>query len=363
MKTLLKIIIVLIFLSFPICVYGDDLKIADSFDLSNIEDTVEDRADISFTSLIETILQGGDVIDLLKGDIKSLAFNQIDKTKNYVKIIIVIGIISALINIMSKDIKDKSVAELISLIGQVVILGIASVSFKNSIDVLKINIGNIVDIINSIIPLIITIITLGGTGATGGGSILLLGTEVVSWGINGIIVPLMIMGIILKIVNLISNKDILSKLSDLLIRGTSYALKFFAYAFTFLIGIERLSAGAISKSAGGLIKSLVKMVPVIGDIVGGTGEIALAAIYSIGNALGIAVIIVIIIACSIPLLEIGITALTYRILAAVLEPICDKTTIEVIDTIGEANLKVLSSLFIVNAMFVISSAILLCGMG
>lgn len=353
--------ILIFFFALLICVnvYGEE-DIVDRLDMDAVEKAVDENTELSFKELIKAVVSGEDISDIIKKDISGIVKKQLSQSRGSIRNIIVLGIICGLINILAQDINDRSVAELINLTGQIIILGIASVSLKNSVGLLQDCIESITDIINSAIPLIMTITVLSGRGVSAGGAILAMGTETVAKGIDAVVIPLLIMGAVLKIVNIISEREILDRLSELFIGATSWALKICAYAFVFIMGLERISGGAVGRSAGSVLKSAVKMIPVVGDIVGGAGDIAVTAILAVGNAVGIVLIIVIIIISSIPLIEIGITAFVYKLAAAVLEPVCDKTTIAVIDTIGEANFKVLAALFIVNAMFVMSLAVLMC---
>ncbi len=358
MKYILTLFIVLFMC---VSVYGNEQNdILDRLDMQDVENSVDESTDLSFRELLDAVLSGEDVISLIKRDIKDIAKKQLERCGSGIKSVIAAGIICALINMISQDINDRSVSELINLTGQVIILGIASVSLKTSISLLRDCIQSITNVINSALPLIITVTALSGRGVSAGGGILAMGTAMVASGIDAVVIPLLIMGTMLRIVNVISDKEILDRLSELFMNVTSAALKICAYAFVFIMGIERISGGAIGRSAGSVFKSAIKMIPVVGDIVGGAGDIAATAVLAVGNAVGIVLVIVLITISSIPIIEIGIAAFVYKLTAALMEPVCDKSTIAVIDTVGEADLKIMAALFVVNAMFVMSVAILLC---
>ncbi len=353
--------ILVFIISLLICVnvYGEE-EILDRLDMEAVEKAVDENTDLSFKELIKAVVSGQDISELIKRDIGDFVKKKLSQSKSSIRNIIALGIICGLINILSQDINDRSVAELINITGQIIILSIASVSIKNSIGLLKDCTESITDIINSALPLIMTVTALTRQGAAAGGAILAMGTEAVAKGIDAVVIPLLVMGAVLKTVNVISNREILDRLSELFMSAVSWSLKVCAYAFVFIMGLERISGGAVGRSAGSLLKSAVKMIPVVGDIVGGAGDMVVTAVLAVGNAVGIVLIIVIVIISSIPLIEIGMTALVYKLAAAVLEPICDKTTIAVIDIIGEANFRVMAALFIVNAMFIMSLAVLMC---
>ena len=360
MKRLL--LIFLFTIAFAVNVRGEDEVSVESFNFYNLEDVVEDKTDLSFNELLEDLLDGKGIFNILKERAADILKNEIFYNNRYIKAIIVISIISAVINIVGADIKDKSVSELVSFIGQVMIIGIAAASFKNSVNMLQRSISDITDIVNSAIPFMIMLLTAAGKGASiAGGGIMAIGTEMTGTAINTVIVPVLVIATLLRIINILSKKQLLDKLSDLFMRITSLGLKGCAYVFVFLITIERISGGIINKSLGSSVKSVIKMVPVVGDVIGGVSDVAVGTISAVSSGMGIILMVVIIFAAMVPLFEIAVAALLYKLVAAVLEPVCDKQTIEIIDTIGESNFMILSALFIISAMFVMACAIILCG--
>ncbi len=356
------LLIFLFIIAFTVNVRGEDTVSVESFNFYSLEDMVEDKTDLSFTGLLEDLLDGKGIFSILKERATDIIKNEIFYNNRYIKAIIVISIISAVINIVGADIKDKSVYELVSFIGQVMIIGIAAASFKNSINMLQKSISDITDIVNSAIPFMIMLLTASGKGASiAGGGIMAIGTEITGAAVNTLIVPVLVIATLLKIINILSKKQLLDKLSDLFMRITSLGLKGCAYTFVFLITIERISGGIINRSLGSSVKSVIKMIPVVGDVLGGVSDAAAGTISAVSSGVGIILMAVIIFAVMVPLFEIAAAALLYKLIAAVLEPVCDKQTIEIIDTIGESNFMILSALFIISAMFVVACAIVLCG--
>lgn len=337
-------------------------EVIEEFDFDNLEEVVEEKTDLSFNELLKDLMEGKSIFRVIKERIIYVCKNELFYNNNHIKAIIIISIVSAVLNIAAADIKDKSVAELLGLIGQIIIIGIAAASFKNSINLLKNSVEDITDIMNSAVPFIVMLLTAtGNMAAAGGGGIIAVGTSIMGNAIKTLIIPVLVIATLLKVLNILSKKQLLDKLSDLFMSGTKLGLKICAYIFVFLITLEKISGGVINKGVGGSLKSVIKMVPVVGDVMGGVSDIAVNTIAAISNGVGLLLILVIIISALMPLIEIGIAAFMFKLIAAVLEPICDKQTIEIIDTIGEGNFMILSALFIISAMFVMACAIILCG--
>lgn len=353
------IITAVLILLFSVNVKADSI---DNFDFGNLEDTVENEADISINELLKNINEGEGVVDVLKDRLIYIFKNNIFYNNSTLKAIILISIASAIINIVADDIKDKSVAQLVALIGQIMIIGVATISFKNSINVLKSSIESVTNVVNSSAPFIIMLMSAtGNVSAIGGGGILAVGAEIVGKAIDTFIIPFLVISTALRVINILSKKQLVDKLSTLFMTGTQFALKACAYIFVFIVSVEKLSGGAINKSLGGTLKNAVKMIPVIGDVVGGANDMALNALGGVCSGFTVVIVIALVIVSFAPVVEIGIVALMLKLISAVLEPICDKQTIDIIDAVGDGNLLILSALFIISLMFVVSCAIVLGG--
>lgn len=333
-----------------------------NIDFGELNNQVDEKTGLSFNELLEKLMSGENVFAIVKDNILDAVKDSIFKDGNFVKAIVIISVISALVNIVASDIKDKSVAELVGLIGQLMIVGVSAATFKSSIDLLQKGTMDIVDIVNSAVPFIaMLLVSTGNTMAIGGGGIIALGASVVAGAITSVIIPALVISTLLKLVNIISDRELVSKLSELFMYGVKTSLKFSAYIFVFLVSLEKISGGIINKGVGGTLKSLIKMVPVIGDVIGGISDTTLSTISAISSGVGLVIVLILVVVVSVPILQILVTALLFKLMAAVLEPICDKKTVDIIDTIGEGNLMVLSALFLISAMFVLSSVIILCG--
>lgn len=341
---------------------GDDGNDIGNLEFYELEDTVMEKTDLSFESLAEDIINGRGVWDVLKERAYYILKEQVLHNNGYIKNIVVVSILSAFINIFAGEIKDKSVGELVSFIGQAVILGIAAASFKNSILQLKNCISSITDIINSAVPFMIMLLSASGKGSViAGGGVFAIGTSLTGSFVNAVVIPMLTLSTLIRIINIISKKQILDKMSELFTKMTSLGLKGCAYVFVFLITIERLSGGIVNKSIGKTVKSVFKMIPVIGDVIGGVSDITISTLSAVSSGVGIVLMIVIVFTAIVPVIKIAVVCLIFKGTAAVIEPVCDKETVNIIDAVGESSFMILSAVFIINAMFAVSCAILLCG--
>lgn len=356
-----KIILILIFICLmSVNTYGE--KELSYFDTKNIEDTAKKETGLSFSSLFYSVIKGDGraVVSDISDSISNIFFKEIRDNSSYLKAIIIISLLCGILNTVTIDLKDRSVSDLVFYIGQVLVLTAAVAAFKEAIEIMRAVISSVVSIITAAIPFIISLCAAAGTGIQGG--VLTMAAAVLSGIVDGVVIPLIITFTLVKIVNLISHKEMLNKMSSLFKDITSYIIKGLGYVFIFLMSIEKIGGGAVSKLVGNSVKSAVGMIPVIGDVIEGSADIAAGAVGTAAAGSSVALVVIIIASALVPVVKIGVITGVYKVLAAVVEPVCDKNTVEIIDSIGEGCKLILGCIFMVVFMFVVSVLIMLGGL-
>ena len=238
-----KIALILVF-SLMLCnsISAEDLL--HYFDTSRIEESAEKNSNIDFSNLFNNIITGN--FDEVKSDIidnvKELFLENLQKNISNIKLLCVICLLIGLFKNAVNGIEEKGIYEIVSFIGQILILSIAIIAFKEMIGILKEVAVSIIDIIDSAIPLMIGVISLNGNTVHAAGvyAILMFVTERLLYIIDGIIIPLISTGTLIRIVNLLSKKEMLSKMSDLFSFITNGLIKIGAFAFVALLTLTTI---------------------------------------------------------------------------------------------------------------------------
>lgn len=355
-----KIVLILLF-SLMLCnrVYAEDLL--KYFDTSRIEESAEKNSNINFSDLFNNIISGNfneiknDIID----NVKELFLENLQKNIYNIKLLFVICLLIGLFKNAVNGMEEKGVYEITSFIGQILILSIALIAFKEMIAILKDVVINILDIMDSSIPLMVGVISLNGNTihAAGVYTILMFVTERVLYVIDGIIIPLISTGTLIRIVNLLSKKEMLSKMSDLFNFITNSLIKVGALAFIAILTFEKIGGGTVGSFLGNGAKSVIKMIPVVGDIYGNSVDIASSALKTLNSGISLSIIIILIVVSIIPIIKILTITFLYKFMAALIEPVSDKETVEIIDSIGEGGKQILSTLFSILFMFVMTNIV------
>lgn len=110
---------------------------------------------------------------------------------------------------------------------------------------------------------------------------------------------------------------------------------------TFVLGmnlIQGMVAPAVDQLKRTAAVRTIGVIPGLGGAMNAVSEMLLGTGILIKNCVGATVIVVLILLCAKPLLEIGVLALVYRVLAAVAEPVTDKRISGVLDALARAGM-------------------------
>lgn len=127
-------------------------------------------------------------------------------------------------------------------------------------------------------------------------------------------------------------------MADLLENGVLLAQK---AMLAFVLGlnlIRGMVAPALDQVRRNAAVKTIGVLPGIGSAVNSVSELLLGTGILIKNSVGAAAVVVLVLLCAKPLLEIGVLALLYRVLAAVAEPVTDARVAGVLGALARAGM-------------------------
>lgn len=171
------------------------------------------------------------------------------------------------------------------------------------------------------------------------------------------VIPLIHVYLMIRLMNEISPEPYLDRFADLAGTVITWILK------TMLVGIVgiNLIQGLISPvldqvKRSGLQKGL-EAIPGIGNTIGGVTEILLSAVTLIRNGIGVAGAVVCVAICLVPLMQIAVMTLLYKLASALLEPVSDDRITACIAGAGDAAVLLLKTVYTSAVLFLITIVI------
>lgn len=323
--------------------------LTDSFTLENILDA---------TLKGESIFNSQELIDGLK----SLVLYEIRAALVLGVEILIICIIIGLLKNLSSSFGKKSISDISLLVCTMIIIGISINSFRLAYDLCIDSVTTMVSTMEILTPILLGILI--STGSIASGTIMspvvigaVSGTGII---IKRIILPAMFAATILALVNCLTEKDYVNKLSKLL-RNAAVAVTGLILAV--LSGIISVQ-GLITDASDGLLintakYSLSTFIPIVGGFTADTAELFIRCMSTIKSIVGVFGIITLVLVIMVPLIKLLIIALIYKITAAATEPICAGKISDGLNDMGSCIVSLSAVMFFTALLFIIFISIIL----
>ena len=170
------------------------------------------------------------------------------------------------------------------------------------------------------------------------------------------------MFLITQFANFAWKEEHFSSLAKLLEGGITLAQKVLV---TFVLGmnlIQGMVAPAVDQLKRTATVRTIGVIPGLGGAMNAVSEMLLGTGLLIKNCVGAAVIVVLILLCAKPLLEVAVLALIYRVLAALVEPVTDKRISGVLDALARAGMLYLKLVITAILMLFLTVAVVCVAM-
>ena len=172
-----------------------------------------------------------------------------------------------------------------------------------------------------------------------------------------LIVPGIHMYVIIRVMNSLQSEDYLSKFAELLETAIGWGLKTLMGGMIGLNVIQGMLGPAIDTVKRSAVTRGMEMVPGVGDLLGGTAEVALGTAVLIKNSIGIVGMFLCLVLCLAPLLQLAVITLGYKLAAALVQPVSDKRITECISGVGEGCTMLMNCIFVTGILFLVTVAI------
>lgn len=185
---------------------------------------------------------------------------------------------------------------------------------------------------------------------------MVMGITAVSWGIQTIVFPLIQLYVVLGLVNNLMEADYFSKFGELIQTGTGWLMK---SVLAFVVGLNAiksmLAPAADSVTTTALQRGLTAIPG--GQAVNAVSGVLIGSGILIKNAIGVGGMLLLVAAVSVPVLKMSVFILSYKFIAALLQPISDPRMIRGLQSISDGGQMLITAVLTVIALFILSIAI------
>lgn len=276
--------------------------------------------------------------------------------------IIILSVFCAIFQNLHNGFQSESISRLAYSICYAMIIILAVQSFgivsKTCID----TIDSMVLFMQSLLPILISLLlSVGGiTSSSLFQPIVYTSVTVISTFIKTVVIPLVIFSSVLSIISNISEKIRITRLASL-IRGIAIALLGTVLtAFTGVISVQGLAAssldGVMAKTAKFAVDSFV---PIIGDFLSEAFDTVIGCSLLIKNGISIAGLFLLLLITLLPIIKILAIFISYKLSAALIQPIIDNELVQSLNDISNSILVLLCCMISVGTLFFVAITIIM----
>ena len=276
--------------------------------------------------------------------------------------IIILSVFCAVFQNLHSGFQNESVGKIAYSICYMMIIILAMQSFsiisKTCIDTINL----IVTSMQSLLPVLITLLlSIGGiTSSSLLQPIVFTSLTVIVTFIKNIVIPMVIFSSILSIISNISDKIRVSKLADLIRTIAIASLGIILTVFTGVITIQGVATSSIDGVMAKTAKFTVdNFIPIIGDFLSEALDTVIGCTMLLKNGVSIVGLIMLVFITILPIIKILIIFLSYKLGAALIQPIIDNGLVQSLNDISNTIFVLLCCMASVGVLFFIAITIIM----
>ena len=366
-KQIVFTVLVLLILIHPIVSFGTEEKqIIDNqikeLEIDKLINKIEKDTDnsINLKEVFQNAVKGKSSGTLLVSLIEIVLGEQLKSSFKIMISIFVIIIIYGVLKNLSSNLGNDQTGRIGNFIQLIILITLLLKIYAEIIQIVTQTINSLSNIIYTLLPLFISLsITTGNiTSSAGIQSIILIATNSITFFINQIVIPIIIIATAIGIISNISDEMSMKKLSKYMKSTVIWILCIFLTIFTCILSLETNLGKGVDELASKTTKTAVStLVPVVGKILGDTVDSVLGCTNIIKNAVGSLGIFAVLTISIVPLIKIGITCLFIYLLSGLAEVVADEKIVLVLEQMGDSCKVLLASVSSVVVMLIIGFTI------
>lgn len=339
-------------------------KILGEFDFSELDDSLRSlfpREKLRFSDVTASMM-GGDLKETGKllleyaGDQLNYEFRTNRKNLVYM---LLIAVIAAIFTNFSGAFQSKQVSEISFYVLYMLLITMCLTTFRVAMEGLEGKLEILLDFMRLLCPGYFMAVSLAsGTSSSlmFYGMVLLL-IYMVEVLVLRLLLPLINMYIMIQVMNYLVGENVLSELADLIRKLITWILR---SLLGFVIGmnvIQGLLSPTIDTLKRSTLTKAVEAVPGIGNLFGGVTDVLLGTAVLIKNGIGMAGALILILICSVPVIQMAVMTFLYKFAAAIVQPVSDKRITGCIRSVSEGYRLMLKVLYTTLILFLITIAV------
>ena len=339
-------------------------EILSEFDFSELDSSLREMfpgEKVTFSDIVSSLISGGidDAGDMTAQFLKDrIAYDFLYNRKTIVYIILA-ALVAAVFSNFADAFQNRQISDISFYVIYMLLITLCLTAFQTAVSGLEEKMGLLTEFIRALAPAYFMAMAFasGSAAALVFYNLILFLIYMVELIIIHILLPAVNIYVMICVLGSLIEEDFLSELAGLIRKAVTWALHCLLACVAGINIIQGLLAPAVDSVKRSTLTRTAEAVPWVGDLMGGTAEILTGTVILIKNGIGMAGAVVALVICATPLLQMVITALMYKLAAALVQPVSDKRIISCIRGVSEGYELLVRILFTAGALFLITIAV------
>lgn len=339
-------------------------RLFSEFDFTEIDDSLKKifpDEKMSFQELVSSLIDGGGegagklVLEFIK--------DQLDYEFRYnrqnLAYMLLIAVIAAVFTNFSNAFQNKQVSEISFYVLYMLLITMCLNAFRIAMAGIEGHLEILLDFMRVLCPsyFLAVAIASGSSSSLIFYNIVLFLIYIVEVLILKFLLPIVNIYIMVQVMNYLAGEEYLSQFAELLKKLVAWILKTLVTCVIGINLIQGMLAPAIDALKRSALTKAAEAIPGIGNAIGGVTDVVLGTAVLIKNGIGMAGAAILIAVCAVPILQMAVMTLMYKLAAALVQPVSDKRITGCISSVSEGYELLVKVVFSTGVLFLLTIAV------
>lgn len=307
----------------------EELDFRELDELLDMELFPEQERPVRFSDLMKGLLAEG-ISDfdysMVAEWLKDALFYEIENSRRLLAEVVLLAVGFSVLRNFSGTFRQAYISEICFLFVYGVLAVLLIQSFSVFTEIVSGALHNSVDFMKALVPTfcISMVFSAGPETSAGFYQMAFLVIYLIQWLFLKVLMPLIHIYVVMELFNHFFEEEKFANLTELLKGIVTWGMKSAGVLVLGMNVVQSLISPAKDQLFSGSVTKAASMIPGIGNVVNGVGELLLGSGILIKNCVGVAALLILVLLGAMPVLKIVCMSFFYKLAAVAVEPVADK---------------------------------------
>ena len=334
------------------------------FDFDEIEESLQDMfpgEKISFQDVVGSLMSGDteETGSLLVEYLTDLIGYEFRYNRHNLVYILLIALSAAVFRNFAGAFQSRQISDISFYVLYMLLITLCLTSFQTAAQGLESRLDALAGFMRVLCPSYLLAVAFASGSATSlfFYNVILFLIYLVELVIVRFLLPVIHIYIMVRVLGNLTGEDFLSEFAELIRKIVTWILRTLLTCVVGINVVQGLLAPAVDTLKRSALTRTAEALPWVGNVLGGTADIVLGTAVLIKNGIGMAGAVIAVLICALPLLQMALMALMYKLAAALVQPVSDKRITACISGVSEGYEMMVRVIFTAGLLFLLTIAV------